>query len=110
MKLNMKSIGFFALCGAVASIIIMLAINATFGLIVYILAFAAAAFELYKAFNAERLPIKEFLQVAVKENLPAVATIALIVVAIWVFSYASAAQAINDAYDAYSDALAELDW
>lgn len=86
--MDKKNLGLFSLIGAIASILIMLIINSTFGLIVYILSFILAAVDLVMAYKKEKLTPKEFLEVATKERTLSLITIFAVVVAIGVFYWA----------------------
>ena len=49
--MDKKNLGLFSLIGTIASILIMLIINSTFGLIVYILSFILAIVDLVMAYK-----------------------------------------------------------
>lgn len=93
--MDKKKLGLYALIGAIASLVIMLLFSATFGLIIYIASFILAVVDLVKTFKAEKLTPKEFLQVAVKENTLSVITVFGVIVAIFVYEYASVSQVID---------------
>lgn len=86
--MDKKNLGLFSLIGTIASILIMLIINSTFGLIVYILSFILAIFDLVMAYKKENLTPKEFLEVAAKERTLSLVTIFAVIVVICVFYWA----------------------
>lgn len=96
--MDKKNLGFIALIGAVISLVVMFLISSSFGLIIYIASFIVAIVDLIKKYKSEKLTPKEFLQVAVKENTLSVITVFGIIVAIFVYEYASINELANSLF------------
>ena len=93
-----KKLGLFSIIGTIASILIMLIINSTFGLIIYIVSLILAAIELFKAYKKEDLTPKEFLAVATKEHTLSLITVFAVVVVIFVFYWSQLNEITNSLF------------